>query len=70
MRIRADQKFREDTETYEKDVEYTVPDELGYYFCRVGWATNLDADTPKEEQPSEVDLDIHNASLHIKDSNG
>lgn len=70
MRIKADTKFREGYDTFEKDVEYDVPDEQGYYFCRVGWATNLDAPVEKEEQPAEVDLDIHNSSHVVKDSNG
>lgn len=55
---------------YEKDQEYTVDNGLGLYFCRNGWAVNLDEEVEKVDQPTEVNLDIHNASLNIKDSNG
>ena len=55
---------------YEKDQEYTVDDGLGLYFCRNGWAKNLDEETEAAAQPSEVDLDVHNSHLGIKDSNG
>jgi hypothetical protein len=70
MRIEPNQVFLDDTDRFEPDTEYEVDDNRGYYFCRMGWAKNLDEEVESEEQPSEVDLNIHNASHKVKDSNG
>ena len=70
MRILATQTFLDDRDKYEEDQEYTVDDGLGLYFCRNGWARNLDEEVESVPQPTEVDLDVHNSSIGIKDSNG
>jgi hypothetical protein len=72
VRILPNQEYLHDTERYYPDQVYNVEDALGFYFCAVGWASAVDTDyvPVAEEQPSEIDLDVHNANLNIKDSNG
>jgi hypothetical protein len=70
MRIEPNQVFLDDTDRYEPDREYEVDEGKGYYFCKMGWAKNLDEEIEPEEQPSEVNLDIHNSTIGLKDSNG
>lgn len=70
MKILTNQVFLDDTDRFEAETEYEVEDGRGYYFCKMGWAKNLDEEIESEEQPSEVDLDIHNSTIGMKDSNG
>jgi hypothetical protein len=72
VRILPNQAFLHEKDRYEPGQVYQVEDAQGFYFCAVGWASAVDTDyvPVAEEQPSEVDLDVHNASLNIKDSNG
>lgn len=68
MKIEPNQVFLDDYDRYEPGQEYEVSLEKGIYFVRNGWA-----DAPEglpDEQPSEVNLDIHNSTIGMKDSNG
>lgn len=71
MRIRALDTFLHEKNRYEKDEKYEVPDNEGFYFCMNGWAQDLDA-AGKVNPPvaEEVDLDIQNSTIGMKDSNG
>lgn len=63
MKITANQKFLDERDVYEKDQEYEVPLEKGYYFCRLGWAYS--AEMPKAEPSTEeVNLEIDDAVLN------
>lgn len=68
MRILALDTFLHEKNRYEKDVKYEVPDNEGFYFVMNGWAQDLDA-AEKVEAPvaEEVNLNIHNSSLGLKD---
>ncbi len=71
-RIVPNQPFLDGTDRYEKDETYSVEDAKAFYFCQVGWADYADEETPVAVEPQnpEVDLEIQNASLNMKDSNG
>lgn len=71
MRIQATPgDFLDGERRFVKGQKYDVTDEEGYYFCKMGWAKNLDEETEPDEQPSEVNLDIHSSTIGLKDSNG
>ncbi len=69
MKITPNQRFRHDSQTYEADKDYDVPDELGQYFKNVGWVGKdkelanrnhsmraTDLGLPVNEQESQVKL--------------
>lgn len=72
MRILPNQVFLDEEDRYEPDQVYEVSDEKGYYFCAVGWAESVDSDyvATGENTGEVVTLDIHNATVGLKDSNG
>lgn len=71
MRILATDTFLDEKDKYEKDVEYDVPDEKGYYFIANHWALNTASMKESKDPVAEaVDLDIQNSTIGMKDSNG
>lgn len=70
MKIVPNQVFLHENDRYEPDQEYDVPLEDGVYFCRNGWADSAETETVTSDPDQVIDLDIHNASVAVKDSNG
>lgn len=66
MKITPNQRFLDGRDEFLPDTEYNVTQERGFYFCMNGWASSPDFTPPQEEQPEEVDLDVHNATLITK----
>jgi len=61
MKIVCDTAFKHGRETFEKDDQRTIADELGAYFIQNGWAHKF-GDQPSEIAPaSDVTLDVNNA---------
>jgi len=69
MKIAPNQVFLDDEDRYEPEGTYDVPLEKGIYFCSNGWADSVEVATG-ESNSDVVDLDIHNANVNVKDSNG
>lgn len=65
------QVFLDDVDRYEPNETYEVSDEKAYYFRMNGWGDIVDSEYPANQgTEDDVTLDIHNASLNVKDSNG
>lgn len=69
MKIKTTQTFLDGRDRYENDTEYDVPTHKGYYFCQLGWAKSLDNDIETEEQPGEVNLNIHDSVVGTESEN-
>lgn len=61
MRIECKTTFLHDAERFTAGDVRTVPDELGEYFCRLGWATAQDGATLVEPSPADTALSIDSA---------
>jgi len=68
MKIVANERFLDDRNEYQKDVEYSVPNDKGYYYCGMGWARRVGDPIPVQDQPEEVSLDIHRVEQKTKTS--
>lgn len=68
MKIVANQDFLDEFDRYEDGVEYDVDLEKGLYFVKNGWADAAEA--LPDEVSNNIDLDIHNSTIGMKDSNG
>lgn len=63
MKIVCDTTFLHDRDRYEVGDTRTVPDELGAYFVKNGWA-HAQGDNPNTvAAPAEVTLDVQNSNL-------
>lgn len=59
MKIIPNQRFKHDKETYEKDQEYDVSDELAHYFKNVGW-------TGEKASGADATLEVHSSAIGHK----
>ena len=64
MKIEALETFLHDGQRYEAGDVRTVDDGLGAYFCKCGWAKDVDGnvETAPRDVNRVVKLDIHNAT--------
>ena len=64
MRIEALETFLDDRTRFEKGDTRTVPYERGAYFCRCGWAKDLDGnvETAPRQAQGETILRVENAT--------
>lgn len=69
MQIKCSTKFRDGTDTFEKDDIRTVDDERGAYFIEQGWAAEVGADALPLDA-GDVTLNIHSSTHATGDSNG
>lgn len=58
--------------TFTKDEQRTVPDEIGAYFCKHGWAEDVSGsvETGVRDTNSNVGLDVDNTASAVEVDNG
>jgi len=57
MKIEILEKIKHERDVFEEGDIRTVTDELGAYFCKAGWAKDVDGKVPTSER------DIHHVML-------
>lgn len=70
MKIKVITRFLDGTDSFEIDDQRTVSDERGAYFVKNGWAVDVAGNVASGQADAAVDLNIHNATTTLGDSNG